>query len=160
MNTAQACTPDEHTRRTAGPERHTNWSQLLKKKFRRGCKRSIKDENNKEHDDQENMQGKTSIPNIACDAMFCLWMKFNGWLKWIGGNLISGSLTKTKADSFGESYVLRRITYELSEMATNKPCEKATNKPCEKDLCFRHTEVNCIFFRNPADRFILLIYVS
>ncbi len=73
-------------------------------------------------------------------------MKFNGWLKWNSGNLISGSLTKTKADSFGESYVLRRITYELSEMATNKPCEKATNKPCEKDLCFRHTEVNCIFF--------------
>ena len=84
------------------------------------------------------MQGKTSIPNIAYDAMFCLWMKFNGWLKWNSGNLISGSLTKTKADSFGESYVLRRITYELSE--------KATNKPCEKDLCFRHTEVNCIFF--------------
>ena len=34
--------------------------------------------------------------------------------------------------------MLRRITYELSE--------KATNKPCEKDLCFRHTEVDRIFF--------------
>ena len=98
---------------------------------------------------KERRLSRTSLTMLC----FVYRRKFNGWLKWNSGNLISGSLTKTKADSFGESYVLRRITYELSE--------KATNKPCEKDLCFRHTEVDRIFFRSPhAILYFLFLFLN